>query len=79
MENTEKIILAHRYLYYVMCSPVISDGEYDILERQARKGLSKDSPVRKPGSDLASSYSKEVIKYAEELYRALQEKNTKVS
>lgn len=30
-----EIVLAHRYLYYVMEQPIISGEEYDMLERKA--------------------------------------------
>ena len=30
-EKQEEIIMAHKYLYYVLCKPIISDFEYDKL------------------------------------------------
>ena len=57
----EKEILIHRYLYYVESSPVISDFEYDRLEREAREVCEESSPVHRVGSSLPSSYPKEVI------------------
>lgn len=54
-------ILAHRYLYYVLTTPVISDYKYDMLERRARAELPEDSPVHGVGSDLKESYSNEVV------------------
>ena len=56
--------MVHRYLYYVECQPVISDYEYDMLERKVREVLPETSPVQGVGSSLPSSYSKEVIKDA---------------
>jgi NAD-dependent DNA ligase len=32
MSALAKIILAHRYLYFVLTEPAISDAEYDRLE-----------------------------------------------
>ena len=29
VESAENIMRAHQYLYYVLCSPVISDAQYD--------------------------------------------------
>lgn len=34
--HAEDIILRHRYLYYVENKPVISDLEYDALEREVK-------------------------------------------
>lgn len=63
----EKLVLAHRYLYYVLDDPIISDFEYDKLEREARASLPEDSPIQDVGSSLRSSYSEDIIKYAENL------------
>lgn len=60
----EHEIMVHRYLYYVECQPVITDAEYDIIERKARSILPETSPVHKVGSSLPSSYSDEVKKDA---------------
>lgn len=63
-EQYEHEILVHRYLYYVEAQPIISDYEYDMLEREALPFLPEDSPVHLVGSCLPSSYPKEVIKDA---------------
>ena len=60
----EELVLIHRYLYYVMAEPVISDHSYDILEKQARAVCKETSPVHKVGSSLPSSYSEDTIKKA---------------
>lgn len=68
MENDlEKMAMAHRYLYYVKNTPVISDREYDLLELGALEKCSEDSPLRSAGSDMESSYSDEVKKMASDL------------
>lgn len=67
MNRQEIIVLAHRYLYYVESSPVISDMEYDRMEREVLKRCSEDSSLHEPGSDLKESYSEEVIRLAKEL------------
>lgn len=67
MNKLEKLILAHRYMYYIECDPILPDLEYDALERTARATLPEDSPVQKVGSDLASSYPKEIVDFAKEL------------
>lgn len=59
-KKLELLILAHRYLYYVLAQPVISDYEYDKLETEAKKILPLTSQVHEVGSDLAESYSDEV-------------------
>lgn len=56
----EKEVLIHRFLYYVMADPVISDFEYDNLEREARAVCPETSPVHGVGSCLPSSYPTEV-------------------
>jgi NAD-dependent DNA ligase len=60
-EDLELRVMAHRYLYYVACEPVLSDHEYDILERQAREVCPPESPVHGVGSSLPSSYTAEQI------------------
>ncbi len=67
MTEVEKRALAHRYLYYVLCTPVISDYEYDMLERRALREVEEDSKLRSPGSDLPASYPDEVIELAEKI------------
>ncbi len=63
----EQLVMAHRYRYYVMADPAISDYAYDILERQAREVCPPESPVHGVGSCLPSSYSDEVKNLAEDL------------
>jgi len=61
----EKIVMAHRYLYYVKCTPVISDYEYDKLEAEA---IAEGSELLKtPGSDLETSYTNEIKQLAHEI------------
>ena len=57
----EHAVMVHRYLYYIECAPMISDHEYDALERAARAALPDGSPVHKLGSSLVSDYSEAVI------------------
>lgn len=64
MTDIEKIVLAHRYLYYVESQPVISDYEYDVLERKAREVAAPDSKVHLVGSSLPSDYPEEIKRYA---------------
>lgn len=63
-QQYEHEVLVHRYLYYVECVPVISDFEYDELEREARKVLPESNVVHQVGSSLPSSYPIGVIKDA---------------
>ena len=67
MSNEEKLVLAHRYLYYVLAQPVLPDAEYDKIERRAREILPEDNIVHRVGSSLPSSYSEEVKQYADKL------------
>ena len=55
--SIQDVCMAHRYLYYVRNNPVISDFEYDMLEKEAVKDIPKDHPLNKAGSDMESSYS----------------------
>lgn len=59
-EYYEREVLVHRYLYYVLAQPTISDFEYDIIERQAREVCPPESPVHGVGSSLPSSYSDDI-------------------
>lgn len=61
----------HQYLYYVKASPVISDAEYDKLERRLKREHDGDElwvglPI---GSDRADDYPADVRHDAEEIYR----------
>lgn len=56
--------LVHRYLYYVIARPVISDREYDDLERIARQTALPDHAIHRPGSDNPASYPTWVRKAA---------------
>lgn len=60
-------IMAHRYLYYVLARPVISDREYDELEKEAVAALPPDHPVHLPGSDRGSDYTTEAKQAAQDL------------
>ena len=61
MNALEKEVLAHRYRYYVLDDPTVSDFVYDQLEREARAVLPESSPVHGIGSSLRSSYPQEII------------------
>lgn len=62
------VVLAHRYLYYVISAPIISDAEYDRLERELRafetrhpELLHPKSPTQCPGSERHDDYPRSVI------------------
>ena len=63
-EKLELQVMAHRYLYYVVACPVLSDYEYDLLEREARSECHKASPIHDVGSSLPTSYTPVQVKYA---------------
>ena len=64
-EDIVKLALAHRYLYYVLMRPVITDSEYDKLEMEAVEAADDDdSDIHSPGSDLEGSYTDDVKKLA---------------
>lgn len=63
-KRLETIVMAHRYLYYISCAPVLQDHEYDVIERRARAVLPQSSPVQRVGSDLIGTYSNDHIEMA---------------
>ena len=65
--QAEKLVMAHRYLYYVLSESVVADAVYDQLEREARNICSSESPVHGVGSSLPDSYSADVQQLALEL------------
>lgn len=65
--NLELIVLAHRYLYYVLAEPVISDFEYDMLERQLPEGSAIHLLI---GSSVAEEYSPTIVALAKQLLEA---------
>lgn len=60
MTEQEEVIMCHRYRYYVLCRPTISDAEYDALEAEAMKTAAPNSPIRKPGSDSWKDYPQHI-------------------
>ncbi len=66
-QDLELAVMAHRYLYYVLSTPVLSDSAYDRLEREARAALSDTSPVHGVGSSLPSSYTAAQVAHARAL------------
>lgn len=63
-KDIEDSIMAHRYLYYCLGEPTVSDFVYDQLEREARAVLPKESPVQGVGSSLSASYTNDQINLA---------------
>jgi NAD-dependent DNA ligase len=65
-QQLEDTIMAHRFLYYIECNPIISDASFDALERNARSLLKDklDSPVHSQGSELLDSYSDRIKQLA---------------
>ncbi len=47
--------LYHRYLYYILNEPIISDLHYDVLEKLAKEENS-NSKLNTPGSTLEKDY-----------------------
>lgn len=67
LKSIELLCMAHRYLYYVKCRPVISDHDYDTLEREALEFVGQESLIRQPGSDNEKDYPEDAIELAEKL------------
>lgn len=66
-KDLENIVLAHRYLYYVLMTPILPDYTYDSLEEYALTKVSEDSIIRFPGSNLEEDYSDEIKELANKL------------
>lgn len=64
-------LLYHRYLYYVLAAPEISDYQYDMMERELRRLEDRydycrsDSPSITVGSELPETYPKHIRERAE--------------
>lgn len=56
LQHWEHLLMAHRYAYYVEADPIITDSEYDRLDKAVTPWLPEDSPLQKPGSSLEESY-----------------------
>lgn len=65
--SLEDQCMVHRYLYYVRSNPVISDYEYDMLEKKALKSAPDNHPLHFAGSDVSSHYSKKIVDVANTL------------
>ena len=64
IRNLTNLLLFHRYMYYVLAEPIISDYEYDMLEKDLVQLETEypefkrpDSPTDTIGADMASAYS----------------------
>lgn len=53
--HAEDIVMYHRYAYYVLGKPVLTDGEYDALEREVCERWSINV-TREVASDRAVDY-----------------------
>ena len=67
MKSIETLCLAHRYLQYVKLTPLLSIREYILIEKEAKKSVSRDSLIWSDPSDLEKDYPKEAIELAEKL------------
>lgn len=50
-------VMALRHAYYVLNESLVTDEQYDVLEKQALLIDPQDHPIRLPGSDLESDYT----------------------
>jgi NAD-dependent DNA ligase len=68
LRGMERDLMAHRYLYYVMELPVISDTNYDMSERAfLRMNIGDlETVINHPGSCLESSYTADEIELAKQ-------------
>lgn len=64
-QRIEAIVMAHRYLYYVLNESILHDLAYDVIERRARAmARLKSSPIQKVGSSIESDYTQYQKDYA---------------
>lgn len=56
-DELNTMIQAHRYLYHVQKSPVISDQSYDMLKTQTADLLAEDAAARRPSSPHEQGYT----------------------
>jgi hypothetical protein len=70
MPTKLELCLAHRYLYYCLAEPVLSDHEYDKLESAAiAEFIGDDCPLSYPGGDNPQAYSQKTIDLALSMLR----------
>ncbi len=69
--SDERLALTHRYLYYVLAQTIISDYDYDMLERRvlAHPDLPADSPMWEVGSSLPEDYSADIKENAKRMLK----------
>lgn len=60
--------LVHRVLYYCYGAPVLTDREYDMLERDATLVAPKGHLLEKPGSDREETYDWSIINIARNIH-----------
>lgn len=60
--EAEDILMAHRYLYYITNTSIISDQAYDDMEYEFLEygSVPKNSPCRKPGSENQKDYPEHI-------------------
>ena len=67
--------LVHRILYYCLARPILTDYEYDMLERDALREVEDDPShlLHRPGSDREATYPESLVDVAyEEAYPILR-------
>jgi hypothetical protein len=71
LRDGERDLMAHRYLYYVLAEPVLTDSAYSLIESSFLSALDQYSDVfsimQLVGSDLADSYTDDEIARAIQL------------
>ncbi len=58
--DAENEILYHRYLYYVKCDPILSDYEYDRLEKKYLDKYPESDILKSVSSDREEDYPKHI-------------------
>lgn len=57
LQPLNDLVMAHRFLYYVKSEPVLSDFDYDKLERFLKDIWPEAPAIGKVGSDLEDNYT----------------------
>lgn len=68
--STADQCLIHRYLYYILNAPALTDRDYDMIERAATEDPDTpvDHAIHLPGSDLCISYPEAIADLALQIH-----------
>lgn len=68
--NPIDAVLYHKYYYYVLMDPIISDYEFDMLERSLSREEQESLLI---GSEIAEQYPAHIVEWVENELRCKAE------